>query len=198
MPYLALGDFLDVVSKAGSPKATKVEQIKNRGPYEPATDFYKPLREAIVSAHKKGSAKSALQAVLLKVSSKKHANYSVAITGYAKWWGSKSFSWFDPPSAPYSKSGFDLGVNPELGLEFGGIRHVLKLYLKDEPLSKLRTDLITALMSHVLGVSAGAGTVMGVLDVRRSKLIIASSSTSHLIPVVDAELAYVAALWPSL
>lgn len=198
MTYLALGDFLDVVSKSGSPKATKVAQIKNRGPYQPATDFYKQLREGLVATHKDGKSKSSLQAILAKVGQKKHANYQTAINGYRKWWGNKSPAWFDPPSAVYSKNGFDIGVNPELGLEFNGQRHVIKLYLKDEPLTKLRIDLITALMTHVLAASVGKYSIMSVLDVRRAKLISGAGAPSALIPIVDAELAYIATLWPSL
>jgi hypothetical protein len=45
MIRVSLTDFVDIVSKSGTPKATKVAQVKKRGRYEPAVDFYKPLRE---------------------------------------------------------------------------------------------------------------------------------------------------------
>lgn len=196
MPYLSLTDFVDVVSKAGSPKATKITQIKCRDKYSPAIDFYKPLREGIVDIHKSGAARAALKRIVDTLTDdKKVANYTSAIAGYRKWWGSKQFIWFVPPSATYSKHGFDISVNPELGLEFGGQRHVIKLYLKDEKLTKLRIDLITGLMSQTLAQNAGAQAKMCVLDVRSSKLHEAPASSQTVMPMVEAELAYVATLW---
>jgi hypothetical protein len=199
MPYLSLTDFVDVVSKAGSPKATKVSQIKNREKYSPATDFYKSLREGIVNIHESCSPKAALKEILGGLTDKKKiANYPLAIDGYKKWWGNKAFSWFNPPNAKFSKHGFDISVNPELGLEFNGQRHVIKLYLKDEKLTKFRVDLITGLMKLTLSQSAGNGTLMSVLDARSSKLFTSSSGAASLEPMIDAELSYIAALWPHL
>jgi hypothetical protein len=194
MAHLALSDFLDVISKAGSPKATAVRKIKHRGPYSPAKDFYKPLRDGIVDAHESNKSPATLSAVLLKVAAAKHANYSTVIAGYRKWWGKRPLTWFEPPSGNYIGSGFDIGVNPELGLKDGSANLVIKLHLKDEPLTKFRTDLITALMAETLG----AGVSLGVLDVRRSKLFLASGSGNSMMPMVNAELAYIAALWPNV
>ncbi len=198
MNTLALGDFVDVVSKSGSPKATKVKELKHRAPYSPATDFYKALREGLVTTHRFNKSKATLTSIATLASAKKQANYQIAIAGYKKWWGSKNFVWFEPPTSSYTKHGFAISVNPELGLEINGQRHVVKLYFKDEKLSKLRIDLITALMSSTLMAPPSPVTTMAVLDVRRAKLFSASQNWSALLPVADAELAYIAALWPTL
>lgn len=58
---ISLTDLVDVISKSGSPKATKVNQIKNRKPYHPTADFYKPLRDEIIRIHKEGLEKKLLQ-----------------------------------------------------------------------------------------------------------------------------------------
>jgi hypothetical protein len=97
MNSLTLGDFLDVVSKSGSPKATKVREIKHRPPYSPATDFYKGLREGIVDTHRAGHSKSKLPLIAQLASPAKQANYQVVIAGYQKWWGAKTLKWFSPP-----------------------------------------------------------------------------------------------------
>jgi hypothetical protein len=44
----------------------------------------------------------------------------------------------------------------------------------------------------------GSGGTVCVLDVRRSKLIVPTVSGGGLLPIVDAELAYIAALWPNV
>jgi hypothetical protein len=60
MPKLSLTDFVDIVSKSGTPKSTKVAQVKHRPPYSPATDFYKPLRDEITQVHASGLTKATL------------------------------------------------------------------------------------------------------------------------------------------
>lgn len=64
MPQISLTDFVDVVSKAGRPKATKVRQVKERPEYEPAFDFYKSLREHVVENHRKNGGKAAVSDVM--------------------------------------------------------------------------------------------------------------------------------------
>lgn len=198
MIYLSLRDFLDVASKTGKPRVTKVRNIKHGGNYSPAIDFYKPLRERIITTHKLGKSKGALKGLLVGVGDKrKLANYPLAINGYDSWWGTHSLKWFDPPKGKYSKHGFDISVNPELGLEIDGSPHVIKLYLNTNPLPTQRADLIGALMTHVVGTLAPSA-LLGALDVRRSALANASASTVTLMSTVDSVLADIAAIWPTV
>lgn len=199
MPRLSLTDFIDVVSAAGTSRTTKVAQIKNRPAYDPAFDFYKIVREAIADTHKKGQPKSQLKTLLGTLSDpKKQVNYPAIVAGYSKWWGRKAISWFDPPSGVFSHSGVDVSVNPELGLEFGGQKHIIKLYFKGAALTKQRTAIATGLMEHVLRPTAPSGVIIGVMDVRSSKLFPVPPLTPHLIAGLQAELAFVASLWPKV
>lgn len=197
-PTLSLTDLVDVILKSGVPKLTKVSQVKFRPDYEPAFDYYKQLREAIIENHQQGGSKKQFQVVAgSSCSPKKLSNYNTAIQGYSKWWGNKSFTWKDPARVTYSKNGIDVIVNPELGLEWNGELHYIKLYLKSDPLSKARADLILTLLRKSLAKKAPKDTKMAILDVRASKLF---TETSKKVPiaVVDAELAYIAALWPTI
>lgn len=197
MPRITLTDLIEVVTKSGSPKATKVSQLKNRQAYDPATDFYKPLREGLVALHKKGSAKADLTNLTKGLAdAKKAANYPPMVAGYKKWWGNKTVEWFTPPTEIYTSSGIDVAINPELGLKINGEHHVIKLYLKTESLTKTKADLIVTLMSHVFGSSHPPGTQFSVLDVRNSKLFTYSATGKNFKPMVDAELSYIASLWP--
>lgn len=197
MPRITLTDFIEVVTKSGSPKATKVSQLKNRQTYDPATDFYKSLREGLVALHKKSGGKADL-ANLTKglADAKKAANYPAMVAGYKKWWGHKTLKWFDPPGDTYANFGIDIAINPEVGLEINGNRHVIKLYFKTDALTKNKADLIVTLMSHVLSASQLEGTAFSVLDVRNSKLFTYSVMGKSFKPMVDAELSYIASLWP--
>lgn len=196
MPRITLTDFSDVVAKAGTPKATKVSQLKNRLAYDPAADFYKALREGLVHLHKHGGDKgSVLQIARGVTDPKKAANYPAMLAGYKKWWGRKQLMWFDPPGDVYSKFGIDVAVNPELGLKINGAPCVIKLHLKSEPLSKTRADLVVTLMHSVLGAGKTGGSDFAILDVRQSKVFTFAAAHKNFQPMVDAELSYIATLW---
>ncbi len=201
MPQISLTDLVDIVSKSGTPKATKVAQVKARPDYEPAFDFYKPLRDHIIEVHRTGLDKKALSAFLAGIEDgKKRTNYPPVIDGYKKWWGRKTLAWFNPSRTLYGQQGVEVIINPELGLGFNGERHLVKLYFKTVPLSKLRVDIITFLMEISLRPNCPKGEVMSVLDVRNAKLFSFDPTTpiARAKAMVDAELAYVASLWSSV
>lgn len=199
MPSLSLTDLVDVVSRAGTPKATKVAEIKNRKPYQPATDFYKPLRDGLIEIHQSGKDKKALADLQNSLTDqKKQSNYPQALEGYRKWWGKKTLTWFAPSRSVYGHAGIDVAINPELGLIVDGVRHVIKLYLKAEPLTRLRVDLITGLLEIALRAKCQPEDRLALLDVRQAKLFAGSTRMKPTMAVVDAELAYVADLWPNV
>jgi len=198
MPQISLTDLVDIVSKSGTPKAAKVAQVKARPAYEPAFDFYKPFRDRIIDIHRDGEQKSALNVFMASVTdAKKRTNYPSVVNGYKKWWGQKSLKWFVPRRTAYSKHGIEVIINPELGLDVNGARHLVKLYLKTDPLSKLRVDIITRLMESTLRPSCAKNEVMAVLDVRQAKLFSFQLTTPASMAMIDAELAYIASLWPN-
>jgi hypothetical protein len=199
MPRLSLTDFVDIVSKSGTPKATKVAQVKNRPKYEPAADFYKPIRDFLIELHRNNQAKSNLKSVLPSITDqKKRTNYPGIILGYSKWWGTKVLDWFEPPSDFFSAHGIEVAVNPELGLTINGKRYLIKLYFKSDPLSKTRVDIVTHLMEVALRPHCTEGEVMAVLDTRKAKLICPTVPIAHLYAALNAELAYISTLWPSV
>lgn len=197
MPRITLTDFIEVVTKSGSPKATKVGQLKNRPDYAPATDFYKLLRDGLVALHKSSGSRADLSSLAKGLTdAKKMANYPPMVAGYKKWWGRKVLEWFEPSGETYTQFGIDVAINPELGLTINGQRHVVKLYFKADALTKTKADLIVTLMAHVLEPSEPDGTQFSVLDVRNSKLFTYASKGKNFKPMVDAELSYIASLWP--
>ncbi|MEN2424693.1 hypothetical protein AA0N74_01440 [Chromobacterium vaccinii] len=196
VPQISLTDFVDVVSKAGRPKATKVRQIKERPDYEPALDFYKALRDHIVDCHKKSKGKGALGDVLKKLSDpKKISNYPGLIKCYEKWWGRKDIVWFVPPKSVYSFGGFDINLNPELGLRINGVDHVVKLYLKSDPLASQMAEIVIDLLESELRSNVDPGCNFCVLDVRKTKLHSEGPHVVKSIGLIKAELAYMASIW---
>lgn len=198
MPKITLTDFVDVVSAAGTPKATKVKQLKQRPAYHPARDYYKILRDHLVETHRCGGNRADLSKVLNGLVPKKQSNYEEIITGYSKWWGRKNITWFDPTTAIFDAHGIDVSINPEMGLQFNGEKHLIKLYFKSEKLTKNRVHLITHLMEQSLPFVKNNKPTMSVLDIRNSKLISPNVPIPELDATLNAELAYIAALWEAI
>ena len=199
MPSLSLTDLVDIAAAAGTPKANKIKSIKQRGPYQPWADFYRAVRLHIVQVHQGGLPRARLKDVLQNVQDKKKLiAYPAVVAGYSKWWGRKQVTWSTPPSAEYSAHGVDVRVNPEVGLSWNGTPHLVKLYFKRDPLTKNRSDLIIHLMQTALAGLVQPGTEMNVLDVRRSKLFSPANLQPVLPAMLQAELAYIANLWPNL
>jgi len=197
MPEISLTDFVDIVSTSGTPKLTKVRRVKNRAPYSPAMDFYKPFGDHLTDVHRQGLNRNHLRNILPTLTDqKKIANYPALVQGYSRWWGRKQVVWFNPHNDVWSANNVYVRVNPELGLRVNNTPYLIKLYLKADRLSKPRIDIITHLMDICLSQHCSQVTVMSVLDVRRAHLISPTVPISGLTAALGAELAYVSALWP--
>lgn len=197
---LSLTQLVDVVSKSGARKASQVATIKacSLENYHPAKDFYKQLRDAVVALHKSDKPKHLLDATLFTVTEKnRRVRYGKLIPAYKKWLGKKSISWFQPASNTYQYADVTVAINPELGLEINGVRHVIKLYFKAAPLEKQSAALVVALMETML--PAEDESQFAVLDVERGKLFLkGETDPEKVLAMINAELAYVADLWSSL
>jgi len=199
MPEIVLSDFVEIAHASGLPKAAKVAEIKHRGPYDPRCDFYKRLRDRVELVHQQGLPKPSLQEVLDGLRDRKKAkHYPELVRAYMKWWGRKQLRWARPPRGRFSESGIDVLVNPDVGLVLEGRPHYLKLYFKNERLSKSRVAIVTQLMELSLRDKVPADAVFGVLDVRRGRLIPAGEATMTLSACLHAELAYIASVWPNV
>jgi hypothetical protein len=199
MPRLSLTDFVDIVALSGSPKATKVREVKMRPEYEPAFDFYKQVREGIATTHRQGRPRSEIETQIGTIrDGKKIDHYDAVVTGYRKWWGRKAFEWIDPAQEVFSRSGIEISVNPELGLRFGNQTQLIKLYFKAKPLSKTKVSVTLHLMEKCLRHRLAEDVRLSVLDTRHSKLFTGTGPIPSLDAALIGEVGYIAALWPEL
>lgn len=190
---ISMTDLVDIVSSSGIPKVNKVLAIKKRGEYHPAFDRYKGIREHIIDVHRNSLPKAQIKQGASKTNDpKKVASYAEISDAYHSWWGKKDISWFEPVTGTFERHGITVNVNPELGLTIDGTKHLVKLYFKQQPLSKNRVDLITFLMHHCIK-KVDKDTAMAILDIRNKKLF-TETTTIDLSAALTAELAYVASL----
>lgn len=200
MPKLSLTDFVEVVTRSGSAKITKIAQIKHRPTYAPQADFYKAVRECIVEMHEKSLPKSHLSEMLAKLKdAKKITNYPGVAAGYTKWLGKRELVWFKPPHETFSDHGFEVSINPEVGLLIAGVPHIIKLYFKGESLTAGKVQIVAHLMEVSLRPRcAKSETRMSVLDIRSAKLFTPNVPVERLTTGLRGELAYIAAVWNDL
>lgn len=198
MPTLRLTKLVEIIHKSGAPKYTAIREAKAESEkvYEPATDFWKALREHIVSTHQNGKGPGSLDAVLGALTDKKKQdNYPLAIAGYRKWWGKQDLVWFAPSKADWLYGDFSVRVNPEVGVVLDGTPHMIKLHFKDAKLQKKQSEVIVHLMQEVLGPQTTDNVTMGVLDVRRARLFL--PTPSPVLPLLlESEMASIATAWP--
>ena len=200
MPKITLTDFVDVVTRSGPAKITKIAQIKDRPTYSPQADFYKAVRECIIEMHEKNLPKSHLEDILGKLKdAKKITNYPDIAAGYTKWLGRKELVWFKPPHETFSAHGVEVIINPEVGLRIAGVPHIIKLYFKGESLSASKVQIVAHLMEVSLRpLCKKPETRMSVLDTRNAKLLTPNVPVERLTAGLRGELAYIAAVWNDL
>ena len=151
MIKISLTDFVDFVISSGTPKLTKVRQLKKRGEYRPAFDYWKNLRDKIIDFHKRNKIdKKKLDEVLESIDNEKKVDgYKECLKGYKRFLGTKRYKWFDPPYKTWGPKGLLIKINPELGLRLGKEYFIIKLYFKAEALSQRKIDIILVLLFEV-------------------------------------------------
>lgn len=199
MVQISLTDFVDFASKSGTPKQTKVRQIKERDSYSPAMDFWKPLREKIIEMNQNGEEKSTLNDLINQSLHKtKLKNYPGAIEGYQKFLGKKEVEWFDPPIEHWKYKDLDIKINPEAGLIIKGQPFIIKFHFKKEPLAKNRVQTIIQLMELNLKGKCDDNCEFAVLDIQKSKLLKKDQRMNDIDVLINAEAESFLTLWNNI
>lgn len=196
MESISLSYFVDFVLTSGTGKLTSVKQLK-QGKDERFTDFYRPVREAIVDMHEKGLDTGVLDDLLTSlVDPREKRIFPKVVSGYRKFLRQAKVTWFEPPMRDFPLGPISVRVNPEVGLLIDGRPHAIKLYFRGDPLSPQRVMVVNQLLSNALG-STWPGTVFSVLDVRRAKLYPYRPKT-EVVHLLRAEAASLSTLFAAI
>lgn len=196
---ISLTDFIDYISKVGTTKFTKVKEIKNREPYHPAFDFWKPLREKIIEIHKENRNKKFLDEVVEQLTDKnKISLYPNLISQYKSFLGRKKIEWIEPPSKDWTIDELKIKINPEIGLFINDKPYVIKLYFKAEPLSKSKVDMILLMMNRNLKQREFQDANFAVLDISRKRLYENSNLDETYLSLLEGEAISFLRIWNNL
>ena len=95
---ITLTKFMDFVNATGLKKRNIVLDSVTLEEYAPYKDFYKNLREAIISLHKNNESVDALTNIIPWTTEIKKKNYNELISGYQRWAKSKRISFMEEKS----------------------------------------------------------------------------------------------------
>lgn len=169
-----------------------------RIPYAPATDYWRGFRKALLAWHREGESIDALMALLENASPKKSENYTRRADSYLKWLGRKTVTWFEPERRIWDAPELGVNMNPELGLEINGKRHIMKLYLRNERLTKIRLSAALAMLGQAYADQIDDGATVGLLDLTNGKFFAANRADRNQQALLAGEASAFAAIWQLL
>jgi hypothetical protein len=197
MDRISLTYFVDFILASGTPKLRGVRDYKGRKD-ELCSDFYRPIRAAIVQMHRQSSSVSTLDDVCRNETDetrKKH--YPRVIAGYRTFLAQGVKNFFEPPRAGLALGPLEVDVNPELGLVIDGKKHLVKLYFRNDPLTPRRTALVLALLSRGL-CESHPDFVPAILDVRSAKLHTSAMTSPRIDLLLRGEAASFATIYAAV
>ena len=167
MPEIGLTDFVDFCLKAGPTQLTKVRELKTRPDYDPATDYWKRLRDGLTAFVCGVIDMKQLEEQVAEASRGKQRNYAHALVGFKKFDARKPDGVPGVgPSGRWSEGELIVRVTPEIAFCRDNQRTCIKLYFKGEPRpTKDRLGAILVLMQETFPKDR-----VGVLDVRSARL----------------------------
>lgn len=200
---ITMTTFVDfVAARSGTPKLTAVKQAKAQyqAGYDPATDFYKPLRECIVDAAQQNlngkETLASISSILVNLNARKLDSYQECGEGYKRWRGRKNVLWdnaFPSEGSEWTQDRLSIRINPELGVLINGTPHIVKLYFKSNDLSQFRLQTTYYLLKQY-HYNMHNHVNVGVLDLRRGQL----RGPNREIPGIDYLLAGEAAAFQTM
>ena len=175
MERVSLERFVDFMLTVGTPRITGVREWKVRR-YDHLTNFYGPLREAIRTMHVKGIPATSLDTFLTTLGDERKARiFPRLVEHYQSFLESQPLRWFVPPSALLPVGDIEIEVKPELGLEIGGVPHILTMHFRGALFAPKRVNLVIGILTCALG-STRSSPVFGVLDVLRARVLTLTSA----------------------
>jgi hypothetical protein len=138
--------FADFIEKKPNSKKKYVSKVMNQGQYQPQEDYYLQLRQKLKSVFRNHSSIEELNGLLKKINPRKFNNYETLIDQIQNFMQGKTYAWLNPPRYKIDYSGLELTVNPEIGLSMNGNNYFIKMYFKQETMSKTKAQIMQRIM----------------------------------------------------
>lgn len=166
---VSMTEFAKAILQTGSGKNSSYRAIKAQGPYDVKTDYYKRIRESMISVASGRMSFSNLYDLIDAVPKKKKKGYEETIDALNSWYSSFGGEFFSPHRTVLQSDYFDVSVNPEIGIKLDGKVYVVKMYFKKPAISCDVMNCMGNAMKMALDEYYECG-IMCVLDVRRCSM----------------------------
>ncbi|MEK4606581.1 hypothetical protein [Geobacillus sp. FSL W8-1251] len=200
-PSVGLTQFIDFTIKSSSAKINMVRRIKYQDAYHPSFDYWKQLREAIITFHEQGLSFDYFETFIKSVDVRKKENYTFAIRQYRKFLNGKRISWFNPGKATWVSNELVVRSSPELGLIIDGEPHLIKLYFKGEREKVNRRNIGTALTllnTSIYEEDHDRHINRSVLNIHKSKLFTDDTINQDKLIALHSEAAQFMYIWNNI
>jgi hypothetical protein len=193
---LSLNTFTRFVAASSRARMGVVREALRRDglDYDPAQDYWRPLRRTIVAAHRAGRGAAAIRR-FVPADDRKATNYAIGKARYLEWLGDREVRWLGASPCDWVSGELTVRVKPDLVMALGGTPHVVQLWCRKDPLGKRQADPILCLLTETHGF---AGATVGILDVQRGRLLSADRRSQGLEPLLAGEAASFVAMWHRL
>ena len=192
--------FVDFVDAGGTSKLAEVMKAKVRYQtgYDPATDFYTPLREWILTmTHQNMTGTETLDAMrptFVNLNTRKADAYQECIAGFTQWRRGKTLVWKKALQSEWTRGRVAVHIAPELGVSIRGKPHIMTLYFNKAEPSKKRLQVMAHLLNQLNGTAQTPVTV-GILDMRRGRLHSPTRDVSDMEQLLAGEAATFQTMW---
>lgn len=190
---VSLTSFTDFVLQSGLKKLAVAQSILEQhcSGYKPGRDYYRRFRDATIKVHASGIGVASLNDVVDGTSlESQRINYAHLLRGYQRFWASHfqeyQPAWVPPTRLKWSTGHLAVRVNPELGFNRDGERHIIKMYMKQQEPTLEQLQVILHLM-QIVCLRSGISSVVSVLDVRRGRLFQATTFDRRYDPLLRGE-----------
>ena len=185
---VSLTDFLTYVTKkSGTERISFVEALLLRDDYSPKKDYYRQVREGIISELKKGKiSKLSLLAKAHHRQETRQKNFINIVEGLSQILQEKEFEWLNPPKKIIFLESLPIKINPEIGLKLDNKSFIVKLYFKKEipSIEEINIGLQIMSESHLL-----TDCIPAIIDLPRGRLFYLENSNEELSALAAAEAA---------
>ncbi|GLT18794.1 hypothetical protein GCM10007938_25750 [Vibrio zhanjiangensis] len=151
MPTLGVAEFSRIVVTTGKPKQSRVRNISTRKEYNPAHDYYGPLRNSIKHLFTGGRHISHLYTICNRQSGTKKIKYESIVNLFKDWQSGKAITAFTPPRELYDFSQTSITCNPELHVNLNGQARLVKLHFNStDKMTQERANIICTVMKEAI------------------------------------------------
>lgn len=197
LPLTSFVDFVQATGMARVATLKKAQKQKGKG-YAKEKDYYMLLRGRLIGVLKDSRHIDELFIAVERTGvPHKKKNYKECISGITTFIRTNNIKWCGSVSGEWGYGGLSVNVNPELGLEIGGIKYAVRVYFKKDELMKIGKDSILYLIDHVIEKSK-SDHVPAILDARSGKFITKSNVNPLFSVVLESEAAAVVSMWNNL